>query len=161
MRNNYSVDIANAIRRFLVEDDWKFSFSDDSGLFQFALGLNGKIKRISYTIRVHEDSYTVYAVSSMSADANDPRMMAEMAEFICRANYGLRNGNFELDMSDGEIRYKTFVDCENNLQSQAVVKDSIYCHASMFERYGGGIMDVIFGRVTAKEAIYMCENSSD
>ena len=28
------------------------------------------------------------------------------AEFICRANYGLPIGNFEMDFSDGELRYK-------------------------------------------------------
>lgn len=33
----------------------------------------------------------------------------DMAEFITRINYGLVVGNFELDMDEGELRYKTAV----------------------------------------------------
>lgn len=32
--------------------------------------------------------------------------MKRTAEFLTRANYGLVFGNFEMDMHDGEIRYK-------------------------------------------------------
>ena len=31
-------------------------------------------------------------------------------EFITRANYGLLIGNFELDLADGEVRFKTGLD---------------------------------------------------
>lgn len=69
--------------------------------------------------------------------------MAIMAEFICRANYGLKNGNFELDMRDGEIRYKSFVDCEGLTPTTEMVRNSIHCPAAMFDRYGDGIVDII------------------
>ena len=35
-----------------------------------------------------------------------------VAELLARINYGLNIGNFELDMTDGEIRYKTSIDVE-------------------------------------------------
>lgn len=88
-------------------------------------------------------------------------MMAVMAEFICRANYGLKNGNFELDMRDGEIRYKSFVDCEGLTPTTEMVRNSIHCPAAMFDRYGDGIVDIIFGNSTAKEAVAKCEKSPE
>ena len=30
-----------------------------------------------------------------------------VCRYITRANYGLRNGNLEMDLDDGEVRYKT------------------------------------------------------
>lgn len=65
-------------------------------------------------------------------------MMASMAEFVCRANYGLVSGNFELDMRDGEIRFKRFAECEGITPTSEMVCNSIHCPAAMFKRYGAG-----------------------
>lgn len=160
MKNRtYSNNIANAINNFLTEDDWHFSFDDQRGLFKFGLNLKGRIKKVSYIVDVKDDEYVVYAISPLGADEDDEKMMATMAEFICRANYGLKNGNFELDMRDGEIRYKCFVDSEGITPTTEMVRNSIHCPAAMFDRYGAGIVDIIFGNSTAKDAIAKCEKS--
>lgn len=153
----YSGSIASAVNKFLVEDDWKFSFDENIGIFRFGLRLKGKIKSIDYAVDVKDDSYIVYAISPLGADSEDTKMMSNMAEFICRANYGLKNGNFEMDMRDGEIRFKCYVDCDEIVPSLEMVKNSIHCSAAMFEHYGDGIVDVIFGNMSAKEAIEKCE----
>ena len=162
MKNRaYSKNIADAINSFLTEDDWHFSFDDQCCLFQFSLNLKGRIKKVSYIVDVKDDEYVVYAISPIGADEKDEKMMAVMAEFICRANYGLKNGNFELDMRDGEIRYKSFVDCEGLTPTTEMVRNSIHCPAAMFDRYGDGIVDIIFGNSTAKEAVAKCEKSPE
>ena len=46
------------------------------------------------------------------AHARPEEMRVPMAEFLTRANYGLRIGNFEMDFEDGEVRYKSSVDFE-------------------------------------------------
>lgn len=160
MKNRtYSKSIANVINSFLTEDDWLFSFDDKHGLFRFGLNLKGRIKKVSYIIDVKDDEYVVYAISPLGADDDNEKVMATMADFLCRANYGLKNGNFELDMRDGEIRYKCFVDCEGITPTSEMVRNSIHCPAAMFDRYGAGIVDIIFGNATAKEAIAKCEKS--
>lgn len=70
------------------------------------LRLRSKIQHIKYLIDVHEDEAVVYSIPTITADSYDSEMMARMAEFICRANYNLKNGNFEMDYRDGEIRFK-------------------------------------------------------
>lgn len=160
MKNRtYSKSIANAINNFLTEDDWHFSFDDQRGLFKFGLNLKGRIKKVSYIIDVKDDEYVVYAISPLGADEDDEKMMATLADFICRANYGLKNGNFEIDMRDGEIRYKSFIDCEGITPTMEMVRNSIHCPAAMFDRYGAGIVDILFGNSTAKDAIAKCEKS--
>lgn len=157
----YSKNIADAIHNFLTEGNWHFAFDEQKGIFKFNLRVSGKIKKISYAIGVQENEYLVYGISPLGAETGDDKMMASMAEFICRANYGLNSGNFEFDMRDGEIRYKIYVDCRGITPSPEIMKRSIQYPAAMFERYGDGIVDIIFGNKTAKEAVEECEMSSE
>lgn len=154
----YSAEIAAAVNKFLVDDDWRFDFSEEEGRFRFTLTLDGKLKEARYWILINEDDYTVYAYSPIGADKNDERMMSVMADFICRANYGMKNGNFELDMMDGEVRYKCYVDCDGALPCTEVIRNSVYCPAQMLERYGAGIVDIVCLDGSAADAIAKCEN---
>ena len=156
-RYEYSDEIVNVVKQFLVEDDWHYSFEEDTGIFRFGLKIRSKIQNISYVIDVHDDEFVTYGMCPIGADREDCEMMAQMAEFICRANYGLKNGCFEMDWRDGEIRFRSYVDCENLLPSTTVVKNSVYCTAAMIRRYAPGIVDIIFGRAKAKDAITKCE----
>ena len=118
----YSKEITTAINNFLNEDDWHFSFDKQRDSFNFGLTLKSKIKHIKYIVEVKEGEFLVYAISPIGADEDDEKMMTTMAEFVCRANYGLKNGNFELDMRDGEIRYKSFVSCEGITPTPEMIK---------------------------------------
>lgn len=154
---NYSTIIIDAINQFFNNDGWNFSFDSERGIFRLGYSLKGKLKRLSLIIGTTNDGYNVYAVAPVGVDKNDEKTLAEMAEFICRANYGLKNGNFELDMRDGEIRYKIYVDCSGIEPTQIMVQNSIFYPIGMFERYGEGILGIFFGGMSAKEAIEMCE----
>ena len=156
-REEFSQEIVDCIRYFLVDDDWNFEFDDEKGIFRFGVNLDSKLKNVRYLVPVRGDGYTVYAISPVNADNDDKDVMREMNEFINRANYGLRNGNFEIDVRDGEIRYKIYVDCDNQLPSREVVRSSIIIPSVMFERYSPGLLDVMFRGSTAEEAISKCE----
>ena len=156
----YSESIAAALNNFLTKDNWKFFFDKEKGIFCFGLSISSKIKKVQYYVQVRQEDYKVCAVSPIGAEADDHEQMAKMAEFVCRANYGLNNGNFELDLRDGEIRYKCYVDCAGSIQpTEDVVRNSIYCPAMMFEKYAPGIVDIIFGDLSAKEAVDKCEDA--
>ncbi len=156
----YSVKICNLIKEFLSTDDWHYSYDDRSGTFQFGLNLTSKIKNIKYLVDVDEDSFIVYAYCPIGADVDNIEMMHRMSDFICRANYGLKNGNFELDMRDGEIRYKCYADCEKIDPSIEIIRTCIYCPAIMFERYGTGIAEIVFNNSTSQDAINKVEGKT-
>lgn len=157
----YSNELANVVKKFLSEDDWNYSFDEDKGLFEFGLKIKTKLQKIDYFIDVKEDELLVYGIAPIGAECDDAEMMAQMAEFLCRANYGLKNGSFEFDFRDGEIRYKSFVDCDGVFPSTEVVKNSIYCIDAMYKRYAQGIVDIIFAGCSAKDAIAKCEKSPE
>ncbi|MCR4887589.1 MAG: YbjN domain-containing protein [Ruminococcus sp.] len=157
----YNKKIANAIHNFLKEDDWHFSFDEQKGSFRFGLSLKGKLRNVKYSVHVREDDYSVYVTSPLSADADDKDMIARMSEFICRANYGLIRGSFELDVCDGEIQFKFYVPCNGSMPSDKTIGESIYIPSQMFKKYGEGIVNIIFRDTSAEEAIMKCENSGD
>lgn len=157
MSKVFSRDIAGAIDSFLRNDKWHFSFDESKGLFRFGLAIKGKMKSLDYVIDVKKDEFITYAIAPLSPDEDDSRMMARMCEFITRANYGLKNGCFEMDFEDGELRYRSFVDCEHQMPSQEVIKNSIYATASTFSRYAPGILDILFTDAIAKDAVAKCE----
>ena len=154
MSRNYSSDIASMVRRFLDDDDWRYKFDSDNGIFQFDLTLEGKLKEINYKIIINNYSYNVYGYCPMNADEG---CRTQMSEFVLRANYGLKNGNFELYVRDGELRYKTFVDCDESRIGNETIKNSIYTVARMFIKYEPGILAVLFGLKSAEQAVEECE----
>ncbi len=162
-KTSYSMEIAAAINNYLEENHWNFDFDEKKGVFYFNLSIRSKIKSIRYIISVDDDNYSAFAVCPIGADQDDPEMMERMAEFICRANFGLKFGNFEFDFRDGEIRYKANVLCNDIIPNEDIIRYSIFCPSRMFERYGNGIVDIIFGGASAKDAVEKCEkdNTSD
>ena len=160
-KNEYSHELAAAVKKFLDDDKWHYSFKEDLGLFEFTLRTRSKIQKIDYVIDIHEDEIVVYGICPVGADHDDYEMMAQMAEFLCRANYGIKNGNFEFDFRDGEIRYKSYIDCEGVSPSSDMIKNSVGYTSSMYRRYAPGITDIIFTGCSAKKAIAKCDKTSE
>ena len=104
-------------------------------------------------------SQSEYTRSSSSQGVAIPKAkkLSAMAEFLCRANYGMRNGNFELGCDDGQIRYKSFVDCSGGVPSEQVIENTIIAGIEMMKRYSPGIQDVLFREVSPKKAVEKCE----
>ena len=127
----YSTAIADSINAFLKEDEWRFDFDSERGRFIFNLGLSCKLKSVRYIVDVREKDYLIYVFSPLGPDKGDAATMKRTAEFLTRANYGLVFGNFEMDMHDGEIRYKTFVPCGGEAPCADVIRRSIYVPAMM------------------------------
>lgn len=145
MSKNYSTQIANVIKKFLDEDDFRYSFDSDLGIFRFGVSLSkSKMKNLNFLIHVQEKDFLTYAIAPIGADVNDKKMMFQMTECLCKINFLLKNGNFEMDLNDGELRYKSFVDCEDILPSVAMVQNSIYVPYMMFKKYLPDIEKIIF-----------------
>ncbi|HNF97997.1 MAG TPA: YbjN domain-containing protein, partial [Pseudomonadota bacterium] len=68
-------------------------------------------------------------------------------------NYGMVIGNFEMDYSDGEVRFKTSIDVEDAELSESMVRSATYWAVVMMDRYLPGLLKVIGGSTPPAEAI--------
>ncbi len=136
-------DAIKAVSDYLDTEGWHYKLYDDSGIIIMSMKLHCRLHCVTMVVDFDEDSYTVYAVSPVNADMKRP---AEIMKFISAVNYGLKNGNFELDTEDGEIRYKCYVsfDLAGSLHS-GIIERSLVIPPCMYELYGDGIAALSLG----------------
>lgn len=67
---------------------------------------------------------------------------AAMAEFLTRANYGIPIGNFEINLDNGDIRFKTGIDIEGDRLSPALFNGIVQANLDMMTQYLPGIVRV-------------------
>ena len=156
----YSLEIAEAIKNHIKESDLHMvSFDEATGSFSFNIRLSCQLST-NIIIHTGEDSFTTLAVCPVRPDASDAELMAKMAEFVCRANFGLKSGCFEFDFTDGELRYKCYIPCDDHTPSQDMIRESITIPAAILRRYAPGILGVLYSGVEPATAVKACEENS-
>jgi len=86
---------------------------------------------------------------------------AAVAEFLTRANYGIPIGNFEINLYNGDIRFKTGIDVEDDRLSAALFKGIVQANLAMMTKYLPGIVQVGLEEVSPTEAIAALEAQVD
>lgn len=152
---NYSAQIANTLISHMEEQEYRYEFEKERGLLRLRFKIKGKLDHVRIILDIHETCYVSYACIDMSVDEEN-RM--EAAEYLTRANYGLKFGNFELDMNDGEVRYKHAVDCDHCSLSSEMIENSLNIPIAMYQRYGDNLLKVMFGMLSAEEAVKLAES---
>ena len=143
------------IVNFFEEDGWPFVQIEGEPLLQMVFqGENGKWTCYAKA-RDDQEQFVFYSVCPLNAP--DSKRLA-VAEFLTRANSGMIIGNFEMDFEDGEIRYKTSIDVEDDSLSCALIKRLVYANVMMMDAYLPGMMSVIYGDVTPLDAIAQIES---
>lgn len=79
------------------------------------------------------------------------------SEFIVRANYGMKVGTLELDMSDGEIRNRTYIIAKDALPNLADVEKCVDFSFLVLDHYGKGLLPMIYGNLTPEAAVKLVE----
>ena len=127
---------------FLANDGWFPQKNEEKSVYRMVFeGQNGE-QRCFAQIRQDLEQLVFYAVAPIKV----PEVTrAAVAEFITRANYGMRIGNFEMDFNDGEVRYKSALDFEGATLDDALIRNVLYPAVQTLDRYIPGIMAVAFG----------------
>jgi hypothetical protein len=82
-------------------------------------------------------------------------------EYLTRINYGLIIGNFEMDFDDGEIRYKTSIDVEDDPLTPALIRPVIYVNLLNMDRFLPGLEAVLTGELTPQAASAQYDDTDD
>lgn len=104
--------------------------------------------------REASDRCTVY---SQVAWQTPPEVRPEMAETITRINFGLPLGNFELDFSDGEIRFKTSIDVNSERLTPDLFAALLEPNFATMDTYLPALEAVRDGRLSPEAAVQAAE----
>lgn len=150
--------ILQAFIDFFIADDWRFDRSEQKPILRLSFqGRSGHTWSCFAQSRMGENTEQAifYSVAPIKV-AEDKRQA--IAEFLTRANYGMVIGNFELDFSDGEIRYKTSVDLAGgSVLTPQLTKPLVYTNVLMMDKYLPGVMEVLYADVSPEQAIRKIE----
>jgi len=140
---------------FLDLDDWKYDCDEEKQVIKSGVKSENGSYKILFVSREDKDQYLIYAIAPVEVPEKD---RSKICEFFARANYGLMIGNFELDMNDGEMRYKVSVTLEDAGLTHGMVSSMLkYCISTM-DKYYREIMNVIYGSISPEEAIRHVED---
>lgn len=135
---------------FLEKDGWYPQRLEGRTIYRaYFSGKNGQFPCFAQIV-VSLEQFIFYCVATVHVPEE---LRLAVAEYITRANYGLRIGNFEMDYGDGEVRYKSSLDFEGVTLTPTLIRNTIYPAVTTMDRYLPGLMKVIYGGRTPYEAI--------
>jgi hypothetical protein len=144
--------------QYLDQDGWYPCQLEGKPIYRvFFNGKNGELRCYA---QIHQAlaHLLFYAVAPVKVPVES---RAAVAEFVTRANYGMRIGNFEMDYSDGEVRYKSSLDFEGEALTANWIRNAIHPAVQTMDRYLNGLMAVVYCGKAPADAIADIEDDAD
>jgi hypothetical protein len=143
---------------FLRDDGWHPQRVENQPIYRvYFTGDHGDV-RCYAQIRVDLEQFLFYVVAPVKAP---PPVVSAVIEYLTRANFGLRIGCFELDHSDGEVRFKSSLDFEGEVLTPGLIRNAIYPAVHTVDFYLPGLLAVMYGNKTPEQAISEIEGKAE
>ena len=151
--------IFDGISAFLREefkaDDWKKDEDGDQTIAFLLEDDNGR--QWDGAVLIDEDNHRLVFYSTMLESAKK-KVRPQVMEFITRANYALPIGNWELDLDDGEICFKTAIDLEKVELTSQMCHNLIDTNLTITGVYFDALHAVLKGEASPVDAIASVED---
>lgn len=148
------------VERFLKSLKWSYNYDAEDEVFYTGCALNESFRSCNIVIDVQDDMILCYAFLPIEVP-QDRR--GDVTVFLMRANWGMRAGTFEMDLNDGEVRFRTYVVCPEGeaLPSDEVLLCMLSVPPGMIETYGEALKQVIDGKMDPIDAVRYAERDLD
>jgi len=151
-------EIFNAVVDLMHQNEWKFQQLEGGAAIRFVL--NGEEIMIHTRVLIYEDDRLIIVLTKLPAAAPKERRIEAM-KLISKINWLSSVGSLEIDMDDGYIHYKSSIDAEGTEVTAQTIKNIVDPCIHGMDRYGGAIMRVIFGGMSADEAFKLARADKD
>ena len=139
------------VMEHLKNNNYHYQLDDNNKDFIVMMPLRSKFEKTILHIKCDESSITVLAYIEQDVPE---KYRANVMELFTRVNYGIFNGSFEIDLDDGEIRYKlTMSVLERESISDGLIGITLAVPGFVLDRYTDALLDVMSGKKTAVEAV--------
>ena len=134
--------LLSAVELWLKSEDWKFAQVDGENTFR--MDVQGKSGVWTCFARTDEER-EILLFHSILPNRVPPERRAAAAAFITLANFGMLIGNFEMDMDDGEVRFKTSLCVADGALTPGMIRKVVSYNLSTLDRYLAGLNQVVYG----------------
>ena len=143
-------------KEYLESDGWTYELLESHSTI--AVGFEGKNGKWHCMVQTRENENQLIFYSSLENGIPES-MIEKIMRFITIVNYRLVVGNFEMDISDGELNYKTALDLDGIDPPQSLIRNIIQTNLATFDRHLLGINSIIEGK-SVNSALDIIETES-
>ncbi len=127
---------------YFEQDGWTFHRLDEHHAIEMPVaGENGNFRLLA----IADEERNILRFLTFIEGKVPQARRHDIMEFLTRANYGLLLGNFEMDLGDGEVRFKCSVDLEGVPLSYPMYQNLLYVSVGVADRYFPGFQRVLQG----------------
>lgn len=147
------MSLFRVLYEILSQNGWEFDFDNKNGIIKLEIrGINTDFHSFLF---VDEEQESLLCNTHIDQKIPSSKRL-EVCDFMNRVNYELVNGNFEMDMDNGEIRYRTFLDLADAQPSQDQILNIVWNGVLGFDTYYPGLMKLLYGDYNPEEAAAFC-----
>lgn len=139
---------------YFQEDDWDIHPISETVVQTAFKGDNGEWDCLAVVLE-NSDHFLFYSILSQRVPES---LWSQMGLFLHRANHGLNIGNFEIDLSQGEIRFKTSVQSKGSEFTRDLFQSLVHHNVLVVDEYLPGIQSILQEGMSAEAAIMMIES---
>jgi hypothetical protein len=139
-----------AVVRAMLEGNGYTATEMDATTVQLAIGNQHGIYQVYFTATDAND--LVRVVSHYGSRVPVDRRAA-VGEALTRINWRTSIGSFDMDLSDGDVRFRIGMDVEEGLLSQKMANNMLGFAMHMMERYHEPLMRIAFGDADPETAV--------
>ena len=152
-------EIRTAVEKFFEHDGVKHKPFDEHNIASAIYSVDAKFGHATIFFHAYKDKLVLHMIIPINADEKE---RAKVAEFLLRANYGLKVGGFDFDFDDGEISYRVALYCGDDEfipPTYEQIDFAVVVGLMMIEKYGNALVKVMFGLVEPEDAVESAEQN--
>lgn len=136
---------------YLDANDWRHDADAQKGYFSMGCRIKEASVRVIIDVYESDDWRRLLTFSTYPVMVPEYRRGA-VVEALTRINYQLIYGSFEMDLADGEIRFRTVVEAEKELDD-TMIDRVLNANLSAADRYFAALMTITYGNASPATVI--------
>ena len=147
-----AVEVYETLCSMLDNINWKYDKIEEKLMIKS--GVKGEDLPIDFIVVVKPRNQVVQFISSMPFNMPEDKRV-EGALAVCTANYGLVDGSFDYDLSDGQIVFRLTSSYRDSLLSEALFEYMVMVSASTIDKYNDRFFMLAKGMISLEQFIEM------
>lgn len=125
--------------KFFEEKGWDYQLFDDHMIYKEFTGHNS-FYRLLFSISKRGDYLVMYISSPLSIPLIYRK---KVAEYICRVNFQLPMGHFDLNMDDGCVHYRMALELHRGELSLEILSSMVETGGVSYDCYFPGLLEIL------------------
>lgn len=129
---------------------WTYKKEEEEWIIRF--GVRGEDMVMDFVILVDAERQLIRVLSPLSFNMTESKRM-DGAIATCVASYGMANGSFDYDITDGSIAFRMTASYRDSIIGDGMLQYMIDCSCAMVDRYNDKFLAINVGLLSISDFI--------